>query len=232
MTGPGGAHRARSEDQRIKHLVLGQPRPAPKKLTRPPGLSKGEWKVQRKRLLAEGETLEPGVEEAVQLRERWSHRQGTPETLEHAHSVRQGALARLYHSGAISAEQLASAEKIAAAVAMIAAGVGMRTCSLEARVDMTRMGDGTFYEALGRVRLEVAYTCWRDRVAQLGPIGAVLDMIVSDVGFTVVARRYRMHNRRAKKLLIAALDLWAVSIDDAAREVNAATLAAAHAGLI
>lgn len=230
MMGQGGAHQARSEQQRVEHLVLGRSRPAPEKLTRPVGLSKGEWKVQRKRLLAEGATLEPGIEEAVQLRERWSHRQGTPETLEHAHATRQGALARLHQSGAITADHLASAEKIGEAVAMLAAGIGMKTCSLEARVDVTRMGDGTFYEALGRVRLEVTYSRWRDRVAQLGPIGASLDMIVSDVGFTVAARRYRMHNRRAKKLLIDALDLWPATIVAVCSEIDAAELARYQAG--
>ena len=45
------------------------------------------------------------------LRERWSHKQGTPETLEQASRTQQGALARLYRTGALDANQLAAAEE-------------------------------------------------------------------------------------------------------------------------
>jgi hypothetical protein len=133
-------------------------------------------------------------------------------------------------SGTISADQLAWALEIATAAAMIAAGIGMKTASLEARVDTTRMGDGTFYEALGRVRSEMAYSRWRARVS--GPIGAVLDLVVHDCGVTIVAKRHRMSVRRARKLLTAALDLWPVVLAGVRQEVDLATLAAAHAGIL
>lgn len=176
--------------------------------------------------------LEPGIEEAVALRERWSHKaHGTPETHEHHARRRDGALARLYLSGSIDAEQLASAVEIATVAERIGADVTVKTSSIETRVDQTRNGDGTFCEALGAVRREMAYSRWRREVR--GPIAAVLDMIVGEtVGYTVVAQRYGMHNRRAKQLLIDALDLWPRIFGAVSKEVDAATLIAAHAGIL
>lgn len=206
------------ERQRVEHLVLGR--------ARPPARSQGRGRSKRKIPTV----LSPGIEEAVALREAWSHKQGTPETLEHASRTRQGALARLYQSGAIDAEQLAAGVAIREAAHRCTADVLIRTVSLETRVDVTRRGDGTFYEALGAVWSEVAYSRWRSRLA--APIGAVLDMIVGDVAFTVVARRHGMHNRRAKKLLVDALDLWPRIHAEVRKEIDAGTLAAAHAGIL
>lgn len=166
---------------------------------------------------------------------RWKHKnEGTPETHEHASRRNQGALARLYESGAIDREQLAAAVEIAEVAARIGADVAVRTASLETRIDAGRRGDGSFYEKLGQVRREVAYTRWRSEVR--GPIAAVLEMIVGEggepVGFTVVAKRYRMHNRRAKALLIAALDLWPRILGHVRKEIDPAALAAAQAGIL
>ncbi|AJP74567.1 hypothetical protein TS85_15795 [Sphingomonas hengshuiensis] len=170
------------------------------------------------------------MEEEVALRERWSHKQGTPQTLEHASKVRQGALARLYQSGAIDADQLASGVAIREAAHRCTAEVLIKTASLETRVDGGRKGDGTFYEALGAVRSEVAYTRWRAAVQ--GPVGAILDMIVGDVGLASAARRHRMHHDRARRLLIDALDLWPRIRAAVRKEIDPAALAAAQAGII
>lgn len=170
--------------------------------------------------------------ERAELLDRWCHKNdGTPETHEHASRRNQGALVRLYQTGAIDADQLASAVEIATVAERIGADVAVRTASLETRVDVTRMGDGTFYEKLAQVRHEVAYTRWRGEVS--GPIAAILDMLVGEpVGFTVVAQRYRMHNRRAKRLLLDALDLWPRILGTVRKDVDDATLAAAHAGIL
>lgn len=213
-----GISAADLERQRVAHLVLGASRP------KPASIGKGRSKRRVPIVLA------PGIEEAVALRERWSHKQGTPETHEHCARTREGSLARLYQTGAIDAEQLASALQIAEVVERIGADVAVRTASLETRVDETRLGDGGFHERLGRVRREMAYTRWR--AAAIGPIGALLEMIVGDVGFTVVARRHRMHNRRAKRLLLDALDLWPTVLLDVCKDIDPATLAAAHAGIL
>lgn len=209
---------AEAERQRVAHLVLGADRPPP--------VSSGRGRSKRKLPV----TLAPGIEESVALRERWSHKRGTPETHEHVARTREGSLARLYQTGAIDAEQLASAAQIAEVVERIGADVAVRTASLETRVDSCRHGDGGFHEQLGRVRREMAYTRWRARAPE--PVAALLEMIAGDVGFTVVARVYRMHNRRAKKLLLDGLNLWPVILEGVCREVDPATLAAAHAGIL
>jgi hypothetical protein len=144
-------------------------------------------------------------------------------------------LARLYASGAISIEQLGSALEIASVAEKIGSEVTVRTVSLETRVDQSMRGDGGFFEALGQVRREVAYGNWRRALpGLLGglPIAAVLEMIVEDVGVTIVARRYRMHVRRARKLLSDALDSWPSHLWSAVREVDEATLLAAQSGLL
>lgn len=172
---------------------------------------------------------------AVML-DRWDHKHhGTPETHEHASRTNQGALARLCEKGVIDADQLHSALEIAAVAERIGADVAVKTASLETRIDSGRHGDGTFFERLGQVRREMAYTRWR---AHLGAsAGPVLDMIVGDfgggaVGFTVAARRHRMHHRRAKKLLIDALDAWPGFMGTVAKEVDDAALDAAQARML
>lgn len=163
------------------------------------------------------------------LQQRWKHKnEGTPETHEQASRRHQGALARLYQNGTIDCEQLASAAEIAAVAERIGADVAVRTASLETRVDISRAYDGGFFERLGQVRREYAYTEWRHRLPHPA---AVLDMLVGEtIGFTVVATRYRMHNRRAKRLLIHALDLWPEMLWNC-RWIDEKVLERAHARL-
>ncbi|CAN5369719.1 hypothetical protein BH10PSE14_BH10PSE14_04530 [soil metagenome] len=225
---PGAAERER---QRFEHLVLGRDRPV---IIKTVGVGrKGRRKPVTTITPVE---LAPGIEEQVALRERWSYKQGTAQTHEKNANRQQGALARLCQSGGIDHHQLAAGEEIATIAYEIRANVSIGIASLEARVDTTRRGDGTFFESLGRVRGEMAYTRWRGQV--VGPLGAILAMIVGDdddngaEGFTIVARRYGMHNRRAKKLLIDALDLWPKIRGKVTREVDAASLLAAQAGIL
>lgn len=225
---------AERERQRFEHLVLGRDRPV---ITVTRGAGR---KGKRKAVTTETPvTLAPGIEERVALREAWSKQstsQGTPET--HAkHARRQeGALQRLYMKGSIDHHQLAAGVDIARIAHEIRANVTVKTASLESRVDTTPRGDGTFFEQLGQVRAEMAYTEWRRQVR--GPLTAILAMIVGDdddngaEGFTVVAKRYGMHNRRAKQLLIDALDLWPRIRGRICGEVDEATLLAAQAGIL
>jgi hypothetical protein len=168
------------------------------------------------------------------LAEKWSHKhEGTPQTHEHAERQRhnQGALARLHASGAIDDDQLAYAEEIAMVAEMIESDVAVRTASLETRVDISKRNDGAINQGINRVRLEMAYTRWRDQLPS--PKRAVLDMIVGDaIGYTVAAVRYRMHNRKAKRRLIEALDRWPECRAWARMQINAAELAAMQAGLM
>lgn len=159
----------------------------------------------------------------------WRHkREGTPETHDHAARTVQGALARLYVAGAIDADQLASADQIARVHAQIVRDVVPATMSLETRIDHGRSGEGAFFEALGRVRAELAYSEWRKA---LNRPAVVLAMIVEDLAVSTAARRFGMRTATAKLLLIDALDRWPREMAWARRVVDAADLAAAQAGL-
>lgn len=185
------------ERQRVEHLVLGRPRPklAPGRKTR---------RSKRGAVV----TLAPGIEGQVALRETWGRWAGTPETERYAAivSVREGSLARLHQSGAIDAAQLAAADEIGGVHARIAADVQVKTASLETRIDAGRRGGGAALETFAQIRREQAYTRWRQG---LGAQAAVaLAMIVDDVGVAAASVRFRMHKRRAKRILIEALDAW------------------------
>jgi len=221
-----------NERQRVEHLVFGRDRPVIA-VTRGVGR-----KGRRKRVTTiTPVALAPGIEEVVAMRERWSHKAGgTPETHDKYARRQDSPLTRLWLKGGITLNQRAAGEYIATIAYEIRANVTVKTASLETRVDTTRTGDGTFFEHLGRVRGEMAYTLWRNQVR--GPIGAVLAMIVGDdedggaEGYTIVAKRYGMHNRRAKQLLIDALDLWPKISRRVCLQVDEATMLAAWAGIL
>jgi len=153
---------------------------------------------------------------------------GTPETHRHAASVQQGALARLFMAGSLSADQLAWSAEIRAVHERIAGDVAIGTVSLETRVDQSRHGDGAFFERLGAVRAEVAYSGWRASLKKPGP---VLAMIVDDVATRLAERQFGLRNGSARRLLIDALDRWPSWQRDACDRVDEAALTAAHARL-
>lgn len=158
---------------------------------------------------------------------------GTPQTREKAARVQQGALARLFMAGHLTIDQLAAAEQIRSVAERIAGDVRIGTVSLETRVDGSRSPHAPFFEKLGQVRAEVAYTRWRAQVAlQRGGAAPVLAMIVEDVSCTEAARRFRMRKETARARLSAALDLWGDAIGRACDEVDEASLLAAMAGLL
>jgi hypothetical protein len=161
---------------------------------------------------------------------RWDHkRHGTPETHEHASRQAQGSLHMLYVRGVIDQFELADADVIAAIAAKIGAELTIRTVSLETRVDASPRAGGAFYEALGAVRAEMAYGRWRAALPQAQP---VLAMIVGDMGISAAAARHNISARRARRLLIEALDMWPNFYADAVKRVDAGDLAAMHAGLL
>lgn len=169
--------------------------------------------------------------EQARTAERWKHKnEGTPETHEHAVKTRQGPIARLFEAGYIDAEQLGWACEIASVAESIEADVDVRGASYEMRVDYSGSGRNSVVEGIMRVRREVAYTWWRERLPH--PKRAVLDMLIGDPQpYSTVALQYRMGKKRARKLLIDAIDLWEDAMEHAEAQVDAASLAAAQAGL-
>jgi hypothetical protein len=190
---------AKRERERFETRCLGKKPPAPALPPKPKGMSRVQWKVEKVRLRAEAEA-------GQSLAAKWSHKEGTPETHEHASTTHQGALAQLHLNGVIDAEQLEWAAQIDNVHRSIEADVTVAVASLEARVDQSRRGTDVG-EGVRRVRLHRAYTIWRDGLPS--PKRLVLDMLVGEpIGYTVAARRYGVHNRRAKRLLIEAIDRW------------------------
>lgn len=211
------------EQQRIDHLVLGRPRPVEK-------VTEGKRKGRKKPKLVERPVvLAPGIEEAVQVRELWSHKAyGTPETWDRSLRTHDDALIQLHRNGTVDKEQLEWAAQIANVYRSLEADVGIKVASLEARVDQSR-GGGRAAEHIMRVRTHLAYGYWRD--ALLAPKQMVLDMIVGDaIGYTVAAKRYRVHNRKAKRLLIEAINRWPICIAYAFSTVDQATVDMIEAG--
>lgn len=189
-----------AERQRIDHLVLGKPRPAPTVIT--------TKKRGRRKVIAKVPcVLSPGVEEAVRVQEVYGGGKPTPETLwHHAEHHHEGAIAQLHRNGALSDKQLDWAMQIAYAAESIERDVDVRTASLEARVDQSRRG-AVVEQLIGTVRLHMAYTRWRKMLPM--PKRLVLDMLVGEpIGFTVAARRHKVHNRKARRYLLDGIDRW------------------------
>jgi hypothetical protein len=209
------------ERERIEHLVHGRDRPM---------ITRTSKRQGKRRSTKVAEQLSPGIEEAVQLRERWSHKQGTPETLEAVSRTHQGALAQLHANGTIDNEQLEWAAQIANVARSIEADVTVAVASLEARVDQSRSGADLVGEGINRVRLHSAYTDWRVRLPM--PKRLVLDMITGDtIGYTVAGRRYGVGKREALRQLMAAINRWPDCVARAYRRISADDVRALDAAL-
>lgn len=170
--------------------------------------------------------------ERAEILDRWAHKnEGTPETLEWANRAEQTSLSRMFMSGAIDVDQLAWAVEIATAAEIYEQDVAVRIVDYQPRIDCSASGKDVLVEGIMRVRREMAYGYWRNRIPN--PKRAILDMLVGEtVSFSTVAKQYGMHKRKAKRLLISAIDIWPSAMEYAEREADAATIAAAHAGLI
>lgn len=203
------AQARKREAQRIDHLVLGLDRPMLIPV-RPAGMSRQDWKIERRRQLAIGAQLEPDIERAMQVRERWSGKQANPETLEHAANTHDGALAQLHANGTIDSEQLEWTAQISNVHRSIEADVAVKVASFEARVDQSSRS-GAVGERIHRVRMHHAYGIWREMIP--APKALVLDMIVGDaIGYTVAATRHRVHKRKSKRLLLEAIQRWPMCV--------------------
>lgn len=193
------------EQQRFDHLVLGLPRPLPEIGRKPQGMSKAEWKVSKAVLRAHGAQLLPGIEERVQLAEAHGGRQGTPETIAQLEERqrRPGAIARLYASSAIDADQLAAADKIATTYRAVTADAPLRTASWETR---TGGGGGNAdLPLLAGVLGEYALEWWLRSIQQPD---AMLAIVARDVGLTIAANYYGLGVPRARRLVGEALTKW------------------------
>ncbi|KTT72632.1 hypothetical protein [Sphingomonas endophytica] len=196
------------EKQRVDHLVLGRPRPAPVIGKKPEGMSKIEWKAAKAAMRARGAELADGIEQRVVLVEQFGGRNGTPETIAHldARERRAGAIARLYMSGAIDADQLAAADKIAATYRAVMADTPLKTASWETRTG----GGGVGGDGVELTTIEIAYgryalEWWLRSITQPA---AMLAIVAEDVALTNAARLFALSVPRTRTLLCEALTTW------------------------
>jgi hypothetical protein len=143
--------------------------------------------------------------------ERWSHKnEGTAETHEHFNSIpsrrRDWPLARMARLGKITADELAAAHEIASIVEIFHRSGAVGCASMEARVDYAGSAKDALIETLGRIRMELAYRGWREAIPE--PKSMILDMIMLNVPYVVLAKQHRLHWRTARKRLMTALRLW------------------------
>ncbi|WP_156428071.1 hypothetical protein [Novosphingobium sp. FSW06-99] len=193
--------------------------------------------ARRRKIHSKWAEMHPALaasERAVRLslrdrEDRFGHKIGTAATHAAAQKRRDGALARLYLSGAIDLAALGAAEEIAAAAERIGRSVGVRTMSMETRVDHGGFGDGAFWEGLGQVRREIAYRRWRTDLGDTR--GAIEDLIVGDIGLVETAASHRVSVRRLRRLLVDALEAWPRHLRWARDWVREEDLTQAHAGL-
>lgn len=170
--------------------------------------------------------------ERLQAEARWSHKnEGTAQTHDYASRTREGALVRLYTAGSITADQLEHANEIGSVIERIHADVHMGIINYEPRIDRSTNQPILLLESIRWVRLEMAYGWWRPRAPS--PIAAVIAMLGPDpMPFSTAALVHRMHKRKARRILIDAIDLWPEAKDWAERQVDDGDLAAAHYGLL
>lgn len=135
-------------------------------------------------------------------------------------------LLTLYERGSINEDQYEAAIEIARVAEMIASPVGLRSASLEARVDNSGSAKDLLVEHIGIVRLEATYSRWRQQLPM--PRRMVIDMVVDGSPVFVTARRYRIGLPKAKKVLRKALDSWIQLREKFEAEIDQEDVEAAH----
>jgi hypothetical protein len=163
---------------------------------------------------------------------RWSHKSGTPETLEQIEIVpsrrRQHPLERMHQMGKISDDEINAAWEIQRVREILDRETSISSASLEARIDFSGSARNALIESLGRIRLEVAYTIWRKRLVWPA---LVLQMIYSNMPYTTVAKRFRTDPRKARRFLLTALRDWIGVRIDVEREIDREAVETVYAKL-
>lgn len=124
----------------------------------------------------------------------------------------------LYESGTIDEAQFEAAIEISRVAEEIQRTVGMRSASLEARVDNSGSAKNLLIEQVSRVRLEATYNKWRSRLPM--PKRMVIDMVVEERPLFATARRFKLGYPKARNILINALNNWIEIRDEVLREID------------
>lgn len=118
----------------------------------------------------------------------------------------QSSLRKMLDDGQLTEDQFWAAQEIAHVAEHLQRGVGVRSASLEARVDCSGSSRDMLIEKLGYVRAEATYSRWRTSIAI--PRRMIVDMVLADRALFATARTYHVGWPRAKRLLQNALDRW------------------------
>lgn len=143
--------------------------------------------------------------------------------------VTRSALQYMNNRGTLSDEQYYSALQIARVAERIERSAGTSCASLEARVDCSGSASDALTETLTTVRLERAYSVWRQRLPI--PRRMVIDMVTRDRRLAAIAQRHNVGWPKAQRLLRNALDLWPEIYAAQVRAIDQDDLDAIHSRL-
>lgn len=135
-------------------------------------------------------------------------------------------LLTLYENGIIDADQFDASTEIARIAEEITRPVGLRSASLEARVDNSGSAKNLLIENLSRVQLEATYNSWRYKLPM--PRRMIVDMIVEQRPLAATSRIYRVGYRKARSRLIDALNEWIRIREEIRKAIDERDLAAAQ----
>ena len=131
---------------------------------------------------------------------------GTVRELKTVRRKSQSPWLRMVEAGQIAPEIFAAAQSIAYVHERITRAGGLKSGSLQARVDQCKSSGELILERLTDVHDEMAYSAWRNGLPM--PRAMFLDMVLSDQPLSTTAKNYRMGWRRARKLLILQLEKY------------------------
>lgn len=131
---------------------------------------------------------------------------GTVRDIKSVRRKSQSPWLRMVEAGQIAPEIFAAAQSIAYVHERISRAGGLKSGSLQARVDQCRNNGDLLIERLADVHDEIAYSAWRNRLPM--PRRMFLDMVLSDAPLSSTAKKYRMGWRKARKLLITHLEKY------------------------
>ena len=171
--------------------------------------------------------------EVKSLRDQFGHRQGTVETHAQLNALtverRTPPLDLMHQRGQLTDDQYRAYVEIEGVSTSIKRGVEIGCCSIEARVDNGGGNRDMLVESIGRIRLEAAFTEWRDTLPT--PRQMILDVIATGCPMNATARRYNKSLPTIRKRVLAALDSWAKYRSDKRRSITEETVGAIYTNL-
>lgn len=200
------AERKRREQQRVKALIERDKADQKKEIER----AAAELKIREGLVVSAHETVVEPTPEWFQHGDVENYTPELPDgTVREIKTVRrksQSPWLRMVEAGQIAPEIFAAAQSIAYVHERITRAGGLRSGTLQARVDQCKSSGELILERLSDVHDEMAYSAWRNGLPM--PRAMFLEMVLSDRPLSTTAKNYRMGWRRARKLLILQLEKY------------------------